>query len=125
MQNDFEFKYSAPITEERKEIESIRNSYSVHSESNKLMRLRELDAKVKNVPTVVSLVVGIIGLLVFGLGLTMILEWKLLVWGIIVSALGFVLMCGALPINKKLSSTLKAKYSDEIIKLSDELLNEK
>ncbi len=124
--NDFEFKYSAPSIEERKEIESIRSSYLKNSASNnKLETLRKLDNKVKGTPTCVSLVIGIVGLLIFGLGLTMILEWKIIIWSIPVSIIGVVLIVLAHPVYHKVSEKMKNKYSEEILKLSDELLNEK
>lgn len=124
--NEFKFKYSAPTNEERKEIESIRNSYLMPKKSmSKLDMLRYLDGKVKNIPVMISLIVGIIGTLIFGLGMTMILEWGLIVWGIVVCAIGLV-PCGfAYPVFKLSSKRMKEKYSTEILKLSDELLNEK
>lgn len=123
--NDFEFKYVAPTIEERKEIESIKRTYIAQSTgSNKLGELRKLDNKVKNTPTLVSLIVGIVGILIFGLGMSMVLEWKLLLWGIVVSIIGIVPMSLAYPINKFVFKRLKNKYSAKIIKLSEELLND-
>lgn len=123
--NEFEFKYVAPTNEERKEIESIRRSYTQKKPTlSKLDRLRALDAKVKGVPQIYSLVLGLFGILLFGLGLAMILEWKLLVWGIVVCAVSLVPMALAYPLHLKISKNLKAKHSDEILALSEELLNE-
>ena len=123
--NDFEFKYSAPTSAERKEIESIRNSYiQKDAQSIKLQQLRKLDSKVKNIPTIVALVLGVGGLLIFGLGMSMVLEWNLIVFGIIVSLVGFVPMILAAPVNQMLTKKLKAKYGKQIIELSEELLNE-
>ena len=50
-ENDFEFNYSAPTAEERKEIESIRNSYLLQEKKtpSKLDVLRKLDWKVRNI----------------------------------------------------------------------------
>lgn len=122
--NDFEFKYVATTNEEKKEIESIRNKYVKNDEKvNKIQYLRKLDHKVNDTPFILSLSLGIIGILIFGLGLAMILEWNLLVWGIIVSTLGLIPMGLAYPVYLKVSNHLKNKYGDEIIKISDELLN--
>ena len=124
--NDYEFKYIAPTSEERKEIESIRNSYiTKNKSSNKLETLRKLDNKVKNTPTIISLIIGIVGTLIFGLGFTMILEWNLIAWGVVVSFIGLVVMTITYSIHVKISKYLKVKYSKEILKLSEELLNEK
>ena len=124
--SDFKFNYSAPSSEERKEIESIRNSYlsQTSSSKGKLETLRKLDNKVKNTPNTIALIVGIVGILIFGLGMTMVLEWKLLLWGIIVGIIGFVTMILAYPIFKFTFKMLKDKYSSQILSLSEELLNE-
>ena len=124
--NDFSYNYVAPTSKERKEIESIRNNYLPSSEKadNKLVRLRKLDGKVKNVPTAYSLALGVFGLLTFGLGFAMILEWGLLAWGIVICVISFLPMLIAYPVYVKYTKVLKNKYSKEILKLSEELLND-
>ena len=125
MSNQFNFKYTAPSQEERKEIDSIRRQYSPQEQTEtKLERLRRLDSLVKNTAVVWSLIFGIIGCLVFGLGLTMILEWNILLWGIALMVIGSVPMAIASPVYNKLLKKGKAKYGDEILRLSEELLNE-
>ena len=123
--NDFEFTYIAPTSEERKEIESIRRGYVKKEKTSltKLEYLRKLDWKVKNIPTAYALIAGILGLLIFGLGMAMVLEWYLYVWGVIVAAVGVVPMGFANFINKKTIQHYKDKYSEEILRISDELLN--
>ena len=125
MNNQFNFKYSAPSQEERKEIDSIRRQYAPQEKTEtKLERLRRLDALVKNTAVIWSLVFGVIGCLIFGLGLTMVLEWNILLWGIVLMVIGSVPMAIAYPIYNKLLKKGKAKYGDEILRLSEELLNE-
>lgn len=122
--NDFEFNYSAPTLEERKKIESIRNSYlNKNNSPNSLGYLRKLDNKVKSIPQIVGLVFGTVGVLVFGLGLAMILEWFLYLWGVVVCVIGLVPMLLAYPLNIKATKILKDKYQEEIITLSNELLS--
>ncbi len=125
MTNKFKFSYSAPSNEERKEIECIRNAYLQKQtvEENKLATLRKLDKKVKNTPLIIALSLGIIGTLIFGLGLTMILEWNIIILGVIIAALGLIFAAAAYPIYKTTFKHMKNKYSDQIIKLSEELLN--
>lgn len=121
--NDFIFSYSAPTIEERKEIESIRKNYTKPTaEENKLERLRKLDFKVKNIPIIISLILGIVGTLIFGLGLSMILEWYIVLWGVIVCIVGLFPIFFAYPAYRKQTKKLKSKYSEEILSLSDELL---
>ena len=125
MNNQFNFKYTAPTEEERKEIDSIRRQYAPqeHVES-KMERLRRLDALVKNTATIWSLVLGVVGTLALGLGLTMILEWNIWLWGVVLMAVGSAPIAIAYPVYKFLLNKGKAKYGDEILRLSEELLNE-
>lgn len=121
----FEYTYTAPTKSEREEIEDIRKHYLKKTDSeSKLERLKSLDNKVKNIPTVISLTVGIVGVLIFGLGLTMILEWNIMIWGVVVCTMGCIVMIPAYFIFKSLKQKLTAKYKDEILTLSDELLGE-
>lgn len=122
--NRFEYSYSAPSEEERREIAAIRRQYEDRSTTTegKLERLRHLDALVNSTATAVSLAVGVIGLLIFGLGMTMILEWDLTVWGVLISAIGALPIGVAFPIYRKLLARGKKKYGAEILQLSEELL---
>ena len=125
MNNQFNFKYTAPSQEERKEIDSIRRQYVPQEKTEtKIEKLRRLDALVKSVPTIWSLVLGVVGTLVLGLGLTMILEWNMWLWGIILMAVGSIPMAIAYPIYKGVLKKYKNRYGEEILRLSEELLNE-
>jgi hypothetical protein len=125
MSNQFNFRYAAPTEEERREIDSIRRQYVPQEQKEtKLERLRRLDALVKNAAAIWSLVSGVVGCLIFGLGLTMVLEWKILVWGILLMAVGSVPMAAAYPIYRKVLQKYKNRYGEEILRLSEELLNE-
>lgn len=124
MSEKFDYKYSAPTEEERREIDNIRRQYTPRDKTeNKLDRLRKLDSKVKNPAIIVSLTVGIVCCLVFGLGLTMILEWNLFLWGVVVALPGAAGMISAYPLYKSFLNKGKQKYGKEILELSDELLN--
>ena len=122
--NKFSYTYSAPTEAERREIDSIRRQYGEEKrEVSDMDRLRALHAKVKNGATCVSLVLGIVGTLIFGLGLTMILEWGMIIFGIILMALGTIPIALALPIYRAVLKRNKEKYGAEILRLSDEILN--
>lgn len=125
MNNQFNFKYIAPTEEERKEIDSIRRQYvpQEHVES-KMDRLRRLDSLVKNTAIIWSLCLGVVGTLVLGLGLTMILEWSVWLWGIVLMVIGSVPVAIAYPVYKSVLKKYKNRYGDEILRLSEELLNE-
>lgn len=121
---EFNYSYKSPTPEERKEIDSIRRQYETKDEESKLVLLRRLDSKVQNTANAFGIVPGVLGLLLFGLGLTMILEWSLLVGGIFVSVLGLAVMISAYPIYRFVLKRQKEAYGEEILRLSHELLNE-
>jgi hypothetical protein len=124
--NKFEYVYSAPTEAEKKQIEDIRKKYSNEpiNSQDKMARLIKLDAKVKNTATIVALVLGIIGCLIFGLGLTMVLEWHITIWGIVLMAVGCLPMGIAYPMHNHYFEKGKKKYGDEILKLTEELLKQ-
>ena len=125
-QKKFNYTYSVPTEKERREIEYIKNQYlKVNCKDDKYLRLKKLDNKVKQTPTAISLTLGIIGILIFGLGFSMVLEWNIIIWGVVVSIFGCVPMILAYPTYNIISKKLKDKHKDEIIQLSEELLNDK
>ena len=63
----FSFTYSA---KEQEEIRKIRQKYQPREE-DKMDRLRKLDASVTQKATVVSLIIGIIGALIMGTGMSL------------------------------------------------------
>lgn len=120
----FEYNYNAPTEEERIEIESIRNQYLPKNKTlTKLERLKSLDFKVKNISLIIGLTIGIIGCLIFGLGLTFFLEWSNNILGAIFGVLGILIMIPAYFVYKIIFNKLKEKYGKEILELSNELLN--
>lgn len=122
--NKFEFNYSAPSEAERKEIEGIRRQYLDKPPESKMDRLRRLDRKVKGVSMAIGISLGVVGILVFGLGLTMILEWGKLAFGAIVALAGAVPVGFAYPAYNAVFKKQKKKYKEEILQLSSELLSE-
>lgn len=118
----FEYAYSAPTERERREIADIRKSYLPTAQQSKADRIRILDKRVRMPPRILAVILGGGGILVFGAGLTMILEWALYLWGVVVSVCGAGLMVAAHPAYVCLLTHNKQKYAAEILRLSDELL---
>ena len=82
-ENEFKYTYSAPTEAERREIANIRRQYepsTITEES--IIRIRRLHSRVKNIPSSAAIATGTVGLLIFGLGLTCILEWQLSALGL-------------------------------------------
>ncbi len=120
--NNFNYSYKALDERQRKEIESIRNQYLDKKELSNVDKLKELDNKVKNTALIPSLSLGIVGLLVFGLGITCVLEWSLTTLGIILGFVGAIMMIIAYPMYSFILNKMKQKYKDEILKISNDLL---
>lgn len=123
--NTFKMTYSA---KKQEEIERIRSKY-VDSSDDKLKSLKELDEIPERKARTVSLAVGIIGILLFGLGMSIALSelgnafggYDVLA-GVAVGAVGLVLMTAAYPIYHKRLKAERKKIAPEVLKLADELL---
>lgn len=125
MDKKFEFSYSAPTEDEREEVERIRARYTERGgREKKLARLRALDKKVNLAATGVSITLGIFGILIFGGGMALTLSYGQYVWGIALSAIGILPMATAYPAFVFMLRRGKKKYGDEILRLSEEILNE-
>ena len=122
MENKESFNYTYSSIH-KEEIEKIRNKYIKNQESD-LDELRKLDQKVTNTATFSSILVGVIGVLVFGTGLSLVLSFGKMILGIIVSFIGLFIMGGGLLVNKIISKKMREKYAPRILELSEKLLNE-
>lgn len=126
MSEKFKYEYDAPSQKEKDEIYRIRNKYTFDDNNNDLyLKLKKLDNKVQNPPTIISITLGVIGILTFGLGITFFLEWKN-IWfiGIPFFILGLIIICFCYPIYKIIYKVQYKKYSNRIIELANELLKE-
>lgn len=122
----FSYTYSAPTEEERREIEDIRGAYAPATESeDKLTKIRTLNERATRPARIAALTLGIGGILLFGLGMSMTLAWELIAGGIVVAAIGMLATIVANPVRRALLNLGKRKYGAEILRLTDELLGEK
>ena len=125
----FSYTYSA---KEQEEVKSIRKKYALTDEEDKMAQLRRLDAGVTQKATTVSLVVGIIGALIMGLGMSLAMtdiseilgsyrDMGMLI-GIIIGIIGIVIICLAYPLYNRVLKKEREKIAPEIIRLTDELM---
>ncbi len=116
----FSYTYSA---KQQEEIKKIREKY-LPKEADKMEQLRRLDESVTRKGTVISLIVGIVGTLVMGFGMSCCMVWadKFFVLGIIVGIIGIALVCTAYPIYNYVVKKEREKIAPEIIRLTDELM---
>ncbi len=116
----FTYNYSAA---RNKEVENIRRKYLPEEES-KLETLKRLDYKVQSAGMIESLCIGIIGALVFGIGVCFFLDvfagavWLTTLFMII----GTLLMIPAYPIYRRIAHRTKEKLTPEILRLSEEIM---
>ena len=120
--DEFDYSYSSPNSEERRWIESIRREYLPQDEHDvKLAEMKKLHKKAKKVPTVIATCMGILGSLIFGLGMALSIEWNQMIAGIIVGIFFFFLMLLTYPLYQYMKTRGKNKYGERIVKLADEI----
>ena len=94
----FSYTYSA---KEQEEVNRIRKKYV--AEDNKLEQLRRLDAGVTEKATAVSIIVGVVGALVLGVGMCCAMVWQGM-WfipGIVIGLVGMAVVAMPYPIYQK------------------------
>ena len=119
--NTFIYNYSAT---RNNEVESIRRKYMPHEES-KLEKLKKLDYRVKTAGTIESLCLGVIGSLVFGIGMCFFLgvfTADMWLWATLMIC-GTLIMIPAYPMYKRIASKTKEELTPEILSLSEEIIN--
>lgn len=113
--NDYEKKY----------VEKVARQYQ-EKETTKLDELKTLDKKVNRPALIFAYTFGILGSLVLGVGMCIamqvILE-NLFYLGIVVGVVGIIMVCMNYPMYQKILKGRRTKYSEQIVELSNELLN--
>ena len=124
----FNYTYSA---KEQEEIKRIRKKYvAPATEEDKMAQLRRLDASVYSKATTAALVIGIIGALVMGLGMSIVMTdigaalgtILAMIVGVGIGVIGIVLICLAYPMYTRTLKKEREKIAPEIIRLTDELM---
>ena len=116
----FYYNYSA---RQQTEVQKIRDKY-IEKEEGKLTKLRRLDQQATRPGLIVSLLLGVVSTLVFGLGMCCTMVWMAdwFVPGIIIGVIGMIGMALSYPVYVKITRHQRKKLAPEIIALSDELL---
>lgn len=119
-ENAFQYSYSS---KQQSEIEAIKRKYMPKQE-DKLEQLRKLDKSAETPGTVVGLILGIIGTLVMGTGMSCVMVWAdtLFIVGIVVGLLGIVMIASAYPAYRIVTKKQREKIAPMILALSEELL---
>lgn len=106
-------------------LEQIREQYSEKT-STKLDELKALDRKVRRPADVFASLFGAVGTLVLGVGmcLSMKVIGNLMPLGIVVGALGIAMVSANYFIYKGILNGRKKKYSEKVLRLSSEILDD-
>ena len=126
----FYYTYSAKVQEE---IKAIRKKYApLEDTEDKMAQLRRLDASVTQKATMVSLMFGIIGALILGIGMSLAMTEIGMIVGLtgipamlvgsMIGMIGIVLVCIAYPVYQRILKKERQKIAPEIIRLTDELM---
>ena len=122
---NFSFHYSA---QQQKEVENIRKKY-LPKEEDRMEQLRKLHAIPTQKAQTASIVLGTIGSLVMGTGMSFAmtdigtaLGSLAMIIGIVVGIVGMVLVALAYPVYNRVLKKQREKIAPEILRLSAELL---
>ncbi|MFV0400348.1 MAG: hypothetical protein ACK5LX_06965 [Oscillospiraceae bacterium] len=119
--NVFHYSYSA---KQQEEIKKIRQQYAPPKE-DKMEQLRRLDESAKKPGTIAGIVVGTISALIMGLGMTCTMVWtNLFIPGIIIGLIGIAGVASAYPLYTGMTKKRRKKIAPEILRLSDELMEQ-
>ena len=126
----FRYSYSA---KEQAELKRIREKYTPSTpEEDKMARVRRLDRGVMKKARTLSLVLGILGTLIMGTGMSLAMtelsqilgahaEWAMPI-GIVIGIIGGILASFAYPVYNAIVKAKRKKLAPEIIRLTDELM---
>lgn len=126
--NVFTYQYSA---KQNREAEHIRSKY-LPAEESKMDALRRLDARVKRPANVFAYGFGSLSAIIMGAGMSLVMTDigatigmdSTMLSGIAIGLVGMMMALLNYPIYKGILGRRKKKYGAEILKLSDEIINE-
>lgn len=125
----FQYTYSA---KEREEVKRIRQKYAAPEREDKMERLRRLDAAVYDKATASALIVGVVGALVLGSGMSLIMtnlgahlgmsQPACMAIGIATGIVGIATVSLAYPLYNRVLKKEREKAAPEILRLTEELM---
>lgn len=116
----FQYTYSAG---EQEEIKKIRSKY-LPKEENKMDQLRRLDEQVTQRATMYSLILGVLGTLILGAGMSLCLlkSGMAFALGILIGVIGMAVLGMAYPLYQRILKKEREKAAPEILRLTEELM---
>ena len=117
----FHYTYSA---RQQEEIRNIRKKYLPQEpKEDKMEQLRRLDRSAAKKGTRVSLIVGIAGCLLLGVGRCCTMVWtdRLFIPGIIIGIVGIIAVTISYPLYTHITRKERERIAPQILKLTEEL----
>ena len=111
-------------------VQKIRTQYT-EKEHTQLDALKELDRKVKRPANILAYLFGSLGAMIMGAGMSLVMNdigavigmSEGIVPGIIIGIVGMMIAIINYPIYKRILTSRKNKYADQIIALSDNIMS--
>lgn len=111
-------------------VQKIRTQY-MEKQSTELDELRALDTKVKRPANVFAYIFGSVSAIIMGAGMSLVMTdigqtlglGDAMIPGIAIGVVGLALALVNYPIYKGILNSRKQKYADQIIALSEKLMN--
>lgn len=114
----FTYTYSA---KQQEEIRNIRKKY-LPREEDKMEQLRRLDRDTTRKGTVLSVLVGVIGCLLLGVGMCCTMVWmKFFIPGVVIGLIGIAAVAAAYPLYTRVTKKERERLAPQILKLTEEL----
>lgn len=105
----------------RKKAEHIRRQY-LAPEDNTLAQLERLDSKVKTPGIVAATLLGVVGALVMGSGMSFVMVWGNMAVGLALGLPGLLALTLVYPLYALVTARRKKTYAPEILQLSKAFL---
>lgn len=111
-------------------VQKIRTQY-VESKMSPLDSLKRLDTKVKRPVNIFTYVFGSLGAIILGAGMSLIMTdigktigvASPMAPGVVIGVIGMLMAIANYPIYKSMMNSRRKKYKEQIMKLSDTIMN--
>lgn len=112
-------------------VRKIRTQYT-EKEHSALDKLKALDTKVKRPASIFAYVFGSISALIMGSGMSLVMTdiaekvgiGHPMLYGIVIGVIGMLMAIVNFPLYQSILSARRKKYADQIIALSDQIVNQ-
>ena len=120
MSEKFNYSYSSAKNEEAERIASKYINIDVSGDAD-LERLRALDKRAELPGTMAGIALGLAGVLILGLGMSLILRSEHFAIGVVTGVLGLAAAGLAAPVSMAVTRRSREKIKDEVLALTEKI----